>query len=287
MLLSALIADNLGIVTRQMLRDAGVSNHTIRLWLKDNRLIALTRNTVAFPGVHPEFARAVTMGGRLACVSAARLRGIWVVDDGFLHVSFRANKSHFTNDDASPRPRTHWDRRPLDSHGDIPALESGRSMLAHIANCQPLEYAVAAFDSAVRKGMITLEELRVLASVRHGRFERVAGFVSALADSGLESITRVRLTLADVVCREQITIDGHPVDLLIGERLIIQLDGKQHLDDPIRLARDRRQDRRLRAMGYEVLRYSYAEVVYDWTTTFSEIASYIAQGAHRSAQRAR
>lgn len=246
----------------------------------------MTRSIVAVPAARPELLRAVALGGRLACVSAAKLRDLWVIDDGCFHVSFRANKSHFRPDGQAPSPRAHWDSRPLDS-ADLPALESGRNMLAHIASCQPLEQAVATFDSAVRKGLISIAELERLASVRGGRFSRVTSFVSSAADSGLESMTRVKLTLAGIACREQVVIDGHPVDLLVGDRLIIQLDGKHHLEDPVQLARDRRQDRALRLMGYVVLRYGYAEVVHDWPRTFNEITGYIAQGAHRRAQFAR
>lgn len=271
-----LLSDNLGIVTRRMLRDAGITDHRIRQGLQAGQLTAVNRSIVALRGAHPELVRAVAMGGRLACVSAARLREIWVIDDGCLHIAFRANASHFANDGQVPAARAHWDSSLLDPVGDLVALESERNMLAHLAKCQPLEFAVAAFDSTVRKGLISLDELELLASVRRGRFARVVSFVSAQADSGLESITRVRLSLAGIACREQVVIDGHAVDLLIGDRLIIQLDGKQHLEAPVQLARDRRQDRRLRLMGYTVLRYSYAEVVHQWATTFAEIASHIA-----------
>lgn len=270
-----------------MLRDAGVSDHQVRRWLKSGTLVAISRSVVAVPGAHPELVRAVALGGRLACISAARMRGIWVMDDGCLHVSFRANKSHFASDRAFPTPRTHWDSKPLDPASDLPALESGRNMLAHIAACQPLEYAVAAFDSAVRQGFITIEELRLLASVRRGRFARVVEFVSTQADSGLESVTRVRLAVAGIPCREQVLIDGHRVDLLVGDRLIIQLDGRQHLEDPEQLERDRRQDRRLKLMGYTVLRYGYREVFVDWDTTFNEITGHVARRDHLSAQHAR
>jgi hypothetical protein len=48
----------------------------------------------------------------------------------------------------------------------------------------------------------------------------------------------------------------------------------------VQLARDRRQDRRLKLMGYTVLRYGYAEVVFGWETTQAEILAHIAAGAH-------
>jgi very-short-patch-repair endonuclease len=278
-----LLTDNRGIVTRQMLRDAGATDHQIRRWLKAGALIALGRSMLAMPQASPDLVRAVSLGGRLACISAAKYRGIWTMEDGCFHVALRANHSHFTDDGAVPPPRVHWDSRPLDPLSSLPALESIRAMLAHVAACQPLDLAVAVFDSTVRKGMISLEELQQLASVRRGRFARVVSFASTQADSGLESATRVRLALAGIQCRDQVKIDGHRVDLLIGDRLIIQLDGKQHLKDPVELARDRAQDRRLKLMGYTVLRYGYAEVFFDWPTTFSEIAGHVARGAHRSA----
>jgi len=284
--LRELLTDNLGIVTRRMLRDAGISDHQIRRWLRTGTLLSINRSVLAVPGAKPSLVRAVSLGGRLACISAAKLRGLWVVDDGRFHVSFRANKSHFRRDSLAPPPRAHWDSAPLDPHADLTAIESGRNMLVHVANCQPLEYAVAVFDSAVRKGMISVGELQRLATVRRGRFARVVHLVTDDADSGLESITRVRLALAGIRTRSQVWIDGHPVDLLIGDRLIIQLDGKQHLEDHAQLARDRAQDRRLKLMGYTVLRYGYAEVVHDWARTFSQIAGCMAQGTHLAAQNA-
>jgi very-short-patch-repair endonuclease len=285
--LRELLTDNLGIVTRRMLRDAGVSDHQIRRWVRAGALVSLTRSVVAVPGAAPSLVRAVSLGGRLACISAARLRGLWVVDDGRFHISIRANESHFRRDALTPPPRAHWDSAPLDPHADLTAIESGRNMLVHVANCQPLEHAVAVFDSAVRKGMISIGELQRLAAVRRGKFARTVQFVTDDSDSGLESITRVRLALAGIRTRSQVWIDGHPVDLLIGERLVIQLDGKQHLDDPAQLARDRAQDRRLKLMGYTVLRYGYGDVVHRWAETFAQITGCMAQGAHLAAQNAR
>jgi very-short-patch-repair endonuclease len=220
------------------------------------------------------------MHSRVACISAAKLMQLWVLETAALHVVPRVNNSHVRADGRFPPVTIHWSPSPIEPDSSRLVVESGRNALAHIADCQPLEIAVATFDSAVRKGMVSVEELRRLASVRGGRFARVVELVSTQADSGLESITRVRLSWEGIACREQVVIDGHAVDLLIGDRLIIQLDGRQHLEDPIQLARDRAQDRRLRRMGYTVLRYGYAEIVFGWETTWAEIRSHLAQRAH-------
>jgi very-short-patch-repair endonuclease len=132
----------------------------------------------------------------------------------------------------------------------------------------------------VRKGQIAIDELRALARVHGGRFGRVVALTSSQADSGIESITRVRLGWAGIATREQVKIDGHPVDLLVGDRLIIQLDGKQHVRDEAQHARDRMQDRRLKRMGYTVLRYSYADVLFRWNEVLEEIGRVMAQRLH-------
>ncbi|MFC4243306.1 endonuclease domain-containing protein [Gryllotalpicola reticulitermitis] len=277
--LATLLARNNGFVTRAELRRYGVSAHAVRGLIARGALVALTRNILARPPVPAEPSRAAMMGGRVACVTAAHSMGIWVLDDTAFHVVPRGRNGHFRTDAAEPRAVVHWTPEPIEPDGHRPVVESGRNALAHIARCQPLDAAAASFDSAVRLGLTTLEELQVLASAHRGRFADAAALVTGRADSGLETLTRVRLKWAGVGCREQVVIDGHPVDLLIGDRLVIQLDGKQHLEDPAQLARDRWQDRRLRLMGYTVLRYGYAEVVYAWDETLAQILSCIAGGA--------
>jgi very-short-patch-repair endonuclease len=220
------------------------------------------------------------MHSRLACVTAASAMQLWTLQADAFHVAPRVNNSHVRSDSRFPPAKIHWSPSPVEPDAGRLVVESGRNALAHIADCQPVDAAVATFDSAVRKGLVSLEELQRLASVRRGRFAVVVPLVSELSDSGLESITRVRLGWEGVDCREQVVIDGHAVDLLIGDRLVIQLDGKQHLEDPVQLERDRWQDRRLRRMGYTVLRYGYADVIRNWDATWAEIRSHLAQHAH-------
>ncbi|WP_022880587.1 endonuclease domain-containing protein [Gryllotalpicola ginsengisoli] len=269
---------NDGFATRAALRSAGFSARRIRAEIAQGRLIALGRDIVARPGAGRSRRRAVEMHARLACVSAARLMGLWAIDDGRLHVVPRSLNSHFAPDGRSPEVVAHWSPAPLEPDRHRVAVESGRNALMHIARCQPLSLAVATFDSAIRQRFISVEELRRLASARRDRFARVVAHVSDQSDSGLESITRVGLREVGLTCREQVIIDGHPVDLLVGETLIIQLDGRHHLDDPAQLARDRWQDRRLRRMGYTVLRFGYADVVHNWPATLAEILAHVGHG---------
>jgi len=279
MRLDAILARNDGFATREQLRQAGYSSHGIRLELAKGTLVAFTRDVVGRPTASPMLARAVRMSARVACVTAARRMGLWVLDSGF-HVVPRARGRRFRPDGLAPPATLHWSAEPVVADRHRLAVSSGRNALAHIARCQPLDAAIATFDSAVHHGMISLAELRELASVHRGPFAKAVTLTTGLADSGLETITRVRLLWAGIGCREQVIVDGHPVDLLVGDRLIIQLDGRQHLQDPVQLARDRSQDRRLRRMGYTVLRFGYAEVVFGWEAVLEEIVAHLAQHAH-------
>jgi len=280
-----LIQSQLGVLTRAMLRDSGVSDHQMRKWVAERTAVELSRSVLAFRSAPPALVRAGQLGGKVGCVTAARVRGLWVIDDGCFHLTVRNNHSR-PSDGFAPKVRFHWQSRPIDPAGALVALESVWDMFAHVAVCQPVDRAVAIFDSALNQGHVTPAELeRLAAASTSRRLAEVILLTSPLADSGLESITRVGLAWRGVTCREQVVIDGHPVDLLIGSKLVIQLDGLQHLKDPVQLARDRAQDRRLRRAGYIVLRYGYADVIHHWDRTLAEILSFVAGSELRSATR--
>jgi very-short-patch-repair endonuclease len=274
--LTAHLQTRVGVERRSRLRELGFTDGAIRKWVAAGLIVVPRRGVVALPWIPAPLLIAARLGARVACTSAAKQRGLWVIDDGCLHLAVPEN--HVGISEAGLPVRLHWTSRQLDEAGDLVALESGLDMLRHIANCQPADLAVTVFDAALNKGLVSYAELAELASVNGGRFAYVVALASPLAESGLESLTRVRLHWEGIACREQVVIDGHPVDLLIGDRLIVQLDGKQHLEDPVQLARDRLQDRRLRRMGYTVLRFGYADVLYRWEEVRAEVLRYVAIG---------
>ncbi|MCL2514428.1 MAG: endonuclease domain-containing protein [Microbacteriaceae bacterium] len=278
--LDMLLDQHLGFATRRMLKEHGVTAHELRKRLDAGALLPVGRTQLRRPTVDPDLLRAFRMRSRVTCITAAQKRELWVIDDGHFHVAPRVLNSHFRADVREPPPHVHWTKNLIDPTADQLPLASLRSMLAHIAGCQPLEAAVAVFDSALNHGLITIEELKQLASAHGKGFDDVLPHCSALADSGLETVTRLRLRWAGIPCREQVRIHGHRVDLLIGERLIVQLDGIQHLTDPKQLVMDREYDRMLRRLGYTVVRFGYADVMRHWDLTFAEITALIAQRAH-------
>jgi very-short-patch-repair endonuclease len=107
------------------------------------------------------------------------------------------------------------------------------------------------------------------------------------ADSGLETLFRTRLRWLRLPIRAQISIHGHRVDYLIGDRLIVQIDGKQHAG--AQKAADNSHDAELQARGYHIIRVTYAQVMHDWPRVQHEIQLAIAAGLHlrRMDQRSR
>ncbi len=78
----------------------------------------------------------------------------------------------------------------------------------------------------------------------------------------------------------QAWILGHRVDLLIGDKLVVQVDGGHHVG--AQREADVRHDALLALNGYHVIRVGYRQLVDDWPSVQQAIVSAIAQGLHRA-----
>ncbi|PII92541.1 hypothetical protein BMH32_12025 [Leucobacter sp. OLJS4] len=86
---------------------------------------------------------------------------------------------------------------------------------------------------------------------------------------------------------EQVHVLGHRVDLLFGERLVVQIDGRTHQGAQRRL--DNGHDAALRRHGYEVIRVSYEQVMFRWAEVHEAIIGAIARACtlHRPGEAGR
>jgi very-short-patch-repair endonuclease len=99
----------------------------------------------------------------------------------------------------------------------------------------------------------------------------VRAVASGLADSGLETLPVAWLAVCGIRVRQQVVIDGHRVDGLIGERLVLQTDGFSFHSSAEQRRADIAHDRRLALLGYTVLRYDYRQILFDWPAVETEI----------------
>lgn len=257
---------------------AGASRYGIRAALESGPLVRVRRDWLALPDCDPQLVLAARSGGRVTCVTAASRMGLWTLSDGSTHLAISPNASLHQ---VVPRAIVHWAVGPAPS-SRLMLIDPFENVLVRVAECQPFEAAVVVLDSALRLGRATTAELRRVAT-RSTRFAAALEAASEFSDSGIESIPCLRFARIGIVVKQQVIIDDHPVDGLIGDRLVLQIDGYGPHCTADRRRRDLRQDGRLTLMGYTVFRFDYAQVVGRWAYVESTVLSAMAQGLHLAA----
>jgi very-short-patch-repair endonuclease len=274
-----------GIAHRRALYDAGATRDAVRVSLRRGELITVRRDWVATADCAPPLRRAVKIGGRLTCLSAAAHLGLWTIDDGRFHVAAPSTASRLdltgsTPTSGSPPEVVHWSEPPVRVTTRV-SIDPIENVLFAVARCQPHENAVVVIDSALNTKLVRRSQLLRLAAEVGGRFAEAVADSDARADSGIETLPRLRLARRGVEMVPQVRVDAHEVDGLIGERLVLQFDGDQFHSTKEQRQRDREEDGRLILEGFTVLRYGYADVMVRWDATEEQILSAMAQGLHR------
>lgn len=264
-----------GITHTSVLRAAGFSEHSVRRAVREGRMRYVRRSWVVTPRCDPRRVSAASVGGRVTCVSAASVRGWWDVKTDAVHVALPHSASRF---DASGL-LVHRARGPVPVHPratEEPAL----NVLFHVARCLPPVDALTIWEAAVRREAVDID---VLARVR--RRSRAAddltACVSDRSDSGPETAFVSLMRGIGVEVRQQVWIDGHPLDAMIGQCLGIQIDGFAHHSAAKDRRRDIRADARLALRGYTILRFDVQQVLHDPRYVEQTVQLAIAQGLHR------
>lgn len=209
---------------------------------------------------------AVAHGGALSCASVLRSHGIWVLADETAPHVWLGPKQH-------PLPHPHC-RCVSHYYGGTPTpgAASIERALLHLRRCAGDEAFFAAYESAWRTGKLSCPaRARIRAAL-----PRVAHWLVDLAradaDSGLESLLRLRLHLLGIRLECQVKIDGvGRVDFVIAHRIILEADGEENHGSSSNRHRDRMRDAMASRLGYETLRFDYTQIVHDWPTVQAAI----------------
>lgn len=202
--------------------------------------------------------------------SAARVHGIELLqDDGTRHLTVPLSWSHARLDG--------WVVTRADvevQHRDDGwRVTTPLRTLADLSRVLSLQRAVAAADSAVRTGLVTVPDLLdLLLGARGrgaGRLRAVGRHVDPLSGSVVESAARVELWLAGlpppVLQHEVRTEHGRlvaRVDLAWPQqRLLVEVDGFAFHSDRLAYRRDREKMNDLERLGWRVLRVTWEDVV--------------------------
>ncbi|MFS0854296.1 endonuclease domain-containing protein [Microbacterium sp. 179-I 3D4 NHS] len=230
---------------------------------------------MALPNAERLLVDAAKQGAVLTCVTQARRLGLWVHDERpLVHVGATPGSAVRRR----PGVHVHWAMPLLPRHPDA-LTDPIENVLALVADCEPYEQALATWDSALNKGLVEREALARLPLKRAAR--RLLDDAWPFADAGLETYLRPRLRWLRLPLCFQPWIAGHRVDALIGDRLVLQIDGATHVGE--QRSEDIRHDSALKLLGYHVIRVGYRQVMERWHVVQDLIMRAVAQGLHRDA----
>jgi hypothetical protein len=268
-----------GLARRRDLRTAGVSRRGLVRLLEDEDLRPLAADVVTARGDTPTdeavWAAVVGLRGTASHRSAARMWGLELVRrDGPVEVTVGRNRSRAV----WPSAKVHRQDLPPDDvqeHGGLRLTTPLRTVL-DLARALPLEQAVAAADSALRQGLVTLEELvraseDLPAAPGTTRVRSVVALVDPSSGSVLESVCRVLFHLAGLPAPvTQLTVRG-PDGAVLGRvdfawpehRLVVETDGYAFHADRSSYRTDRRRTNAFVLAGWRVLRFSWEDVLHD------------------------
>jgi very-short-patch-repair endonuclease len=260
-----------GVMRVRALVDAGWSRRAIDQALRAGAIARVRNGWVCTPSADPLLCVAARHGIQLTCVTQARRLGLWVLKDEGVHVAAHGHAGRVGPVGAV----VHWSRPLVPRHPDV-LVDPIENVLGLVATCRPYETALAVWESALNKGLVDVKALRRLRLPPAAR--RLALEATPFADSGLESFAVPRLRWLKLPMRRQVWIGGHRVDLLIGDRLVLQIDGGHHVG--AQREADIAHDAALTLLGYHVIRVGYRQMIDRWHEVQDSIMRAVAQGLH-------
>lgn len=223
-----------------------------------------------------ELQQAIEHGGTLACSSAARHLGLWTIDDGSVHVWMRGDGHRRRHDHCGCIE--HWDAAEA---GAAAGPASVPRALRQILLCLGVEAFFVSLESALHHDIISRAGLAWLRTHVNAAGRDALGFARRDSESGLESLLRWRLRGRGLRVRTQVRIVAvGRVDVLIGDRLIIEVDGRENHEAPSLRHKDLMRDANAAAWGFVTLRFDYAMVVHDWELVDAAIMRVVDAGDH-------
>ena len=160
---------------------------------------------------------------------------------------------------------------PADRIRDVRGVDVTEPLLT-VLDCARLldpDWGVAIADAALRADLITAADLRMAASQMPrqpgvGRARNLHLQASRLAESPGESLLRLRLARMGLDVREQVWIGRARVDFLVGDRIVVEFDGRTkytlHGDPASAHWEEKRRHDALVESGYLVIHVAWADL---------------------------
>ena len=276
------------VAERRQLIARGVRPSQISTAIRLGVIVRVRRGWFATPAATVEQVAAVRIGGRLGGITACATFGLWVPESSAIHVSLPRNSSRLRSSPAPGRAViVDWTsgRPPAD-----PATPAWRvepeAAIAQSLRVLAADEAVAMLDSALHCGLISPQVMGTILRTAPDRVRHIGPMTDSRSESGIESLVRVRLRGKGIRSQPQVDIPGvGRIDLLVGDRLVVEVDGRAFHSAVDDFTRDRERDLTLAGLGFRVIRLSYRQVVADWPASEAAILALVDAGEHRASRR--
>lgn len=234
----------------------------------------IREGVVATPDCDPAVVDAARIGGRIAGASAARMRGFWAPAHSHPVIEVPRG-AHIRSTDATII------RGPAGPNRF--GVSTAPELVGQILRSEPPQFAIAVLDSMLRRSGMTRIEIELAAAGLPRRLRRRLALIDPRAESGTESIVRVLLALDGIIATPQVRVpfsDLERLDLVVGDRLVIECDSRAHHSTPGELDRDNARDLLLTALGYLVIRIRYRAAVSDPAGVVAAVRAVVDAGLH-------
>lgn len=257
------------------LLERGVTARELTRAVREGDVTRPRQGVYALPDAAESLTHAASHGGTIGCAEAAALHGLWVLELPGLHHVWMGQAG-------TPRLGCadcvrHWDS----GHVEVGELPPVANVLLQMASCCGEDAFFAALESALRRSALPPGGLRWLRRRLPIDMRWLVAFARSDADSGLESLIRLRLHRIGITLRSQVPIERvGEVDFVIGEKLIVEADGRENHERERERLKDLRRDATAAGAGYTTLRFSYALIVDEWPLVEAAIRGAMTRGAH-------
>lgn len=261
-----------GFGTRRALLALGVTRSGLETALRSGHLVRLQRGVYGLglpEGWDVTRAAAICLRATVSHDSAALLWGMEMVHRPAARVTVGRDHSRRTY----PGVEVHRSAVRATVVRGVATTDPLRTVL-DCARVLDLPDAVVVADSALRRGLVGIEELQAAARTTSGpgatRVRRAVRLADPASGSVLESLLRVLLTLNGLAPpRTQYELrEGGQVQARVDfawprEKLIVEADGFAYHRDRSDYRRDRRRANLCCRLGWRLLRFSWEDVRHD------------------------
>lgn len=255
-----------GVANRQRLRQVGANDYLLEVLNQKRYIVPVRRGWYRIPGADKDVVAAVASGCLLSGAHALKFYGGWIPHQGTVHYQATGNSK-------SAPAGTEIHRRPRLTREDSPnGVTPWRSALLHALQGVELPEQVAILDSLCNtKKQNRLSPVDLLSYAATIGNNKLVSLCDSKAESGVESLTRVRLVLRGHRVRSQVPLGNHQrLDLLVDETIALEIDGSTH-GEAEQWRKDMRKNHAAINSGYLILRLSYWDVTENWESSYEKI----------------